>query len=330
MIIAKSPLRVSFLGGGTDYPQYFKTPGKVGNVVGTTINQFVYVAILNQPKFEEFKFRFNWRISEGTNEIHEISHPVVKAVLKYLKNTSPLNISTMADLPGRSGLGSSSAFTNALLASLLTKMEKKTPSALRLAEMAIEVERNILKEAGGYQDQYHSAIGGLKHYTFSSAGTDSIDLSRKNRFVSDFLSNSMVLIATGDSRFSAKHALKTIENIKFMEKKLDEMSQIARDVSSAFEDSEISNIYSNLCEGINASWRLKMDVSKHNSQTVDELIEFGLSKGADAAKLCGAGGSGFALFLVNPERRNHFIGHFKEADVVIPEICENGTEVKII
>ena len=170
MLIAKSPLRISFLGGGSDFPSYFQNSSIGGSVLGTSIARYVYVMIENQPLFEEVKFRVTYRKTDAAQDLESIKHPSVRESLKLRSWTSPLNIATMADLPGRSGLGSSSAFTVALNIAL-DKMQNRdlalsSKYLYDLAHRAIMIERIKLNEHGGYQDQFHSVFGGLRRYDF--------------------------------------------------------------------------------------------------------------------------------------------------------------------
>ena len=332
MIVSRSPMRISFLGGTTDYPEYFNNSRIPGRVLGTTIDKYVYVAALNQPSFEKVKYRFSWRFTESVGDVQEISHPVLKRLLEKRNWTSPLNISTMASLPGRSGMGSSSAFTVSLI-SVLNSLEgnlKLTPD--ELAREAIEIERFDLQEAGGWQDQYHAAIGGFRMYEFQKSGVTYTEEINPHKF-QEYLSNSLVLIATGGGRDSKIHALRTSLNIQDlkMKKYLDLLSELTKNTYDAvvFSSSAASAIDS-LVQGMIEGWELKKKISQHQSDEVDQLLDYGFMKGARAGKLCGAGSSGFAVFIVDPERIEDFTQNFPKECIIRASISATGQEISYL
>lgn len=324
-------MRLSFLGGTSDYPEYFYDSDRPGAVLGTAINQYVYVSILAQPLFEKIKFRFSWRFTESVSDFEEISHPVLRKALEIHDWAVPLNIGTMASLPGRSGMGSSSAFTVALLGSLQKFRGGDTPSK-ELAHQAIQLERIELGESGGWQDQFHSAIGGFRLYQFAK---DKVDYSEQIGTIEfrNLLSNSLVLVATGGGRDSTIHASRTKSNIlsgsqlKSIDKLSDLTREIAADINGSRNPEEAIKI---LSQGLNEGWHLKKKISGHSELEIDELLEFGLSHGALGAKLCGAGGSGFAAFIVPPEVIEKFIGNFDSKSIVRVELNDRGYESWVI
>lgn len=321
-------MRLSFLGGTSDYPEYFTSSDRPGAVLGTAINQYVYVSILAQPLFEKIKFRFSWRFTESVSDFEEISHPVLRKVLEMHDWEVPLNIGTMASLPGRSGMGSSSAFTVALLGSLQKFQSGLSIPPQELAQQAIQLERIELGESGGWQDQFHSAIGGFRLYQFSK---DNVDYSEQIGTTSfrTLLSKSLVLVATGGGRDSTIHASRTKTNIlsgsqlKSIDKLGDLTRNITYEINRALDPVEAVKI---LSQGLNEGWHLKKKISGHSETQIDELLEFGLSHGALGAKLCGAGGSGFAAFIVLPEVMQKFIGNFDSKSIVRVELNDRGYE----
>ena len=329
MIISRSPMRISFLGGTTDYPEYFNNSSIPGRVLGTTLDKYVYVTALRQPSFEEVKYRFSWRVTESVSTVHEISHPVVRKLLEKKNWNTPLNISTMASLPGRSGMGSSSAFTVSLI-SVINSLEGSVKlTSDELAREAIEIERFDLQEAGGWQDQYHAAIGGFRLYEFRQSGVTYSEELNPHEF-QEHLSKSMVLIATGNQRDSKIHALRTSENIQNLQTKkyLDRLSELTKNtydeiVSSCSTESAIDALIQGMIDG----WELKKKISRHRMGEVDQLLDFGFMKGARAGKLCGAGSSGFAAFIVDPERIEDFIQNFPGESVIRASISTTGQEI---
>jgi len=328
LTIARAPLRISFVGGGTDYPEFFEYSQSAGCVVGASINQYVYVSCLNQPPFEEVKFRFTYRKTEAVQKISEITHPVLRTVLEQRDWDKPLNLATMASLPGRSGLGSSSAFTVAMVL-LMNKLQNRSQNPLEVAMEAIGIERDTLKEAGGYQDQLHSSIGGFRMYQFRPTG---ITVSEQIGYpeVMSELSNSVVLVATGKGRNSsdfARHAARRMGNARTLE--LGELlSNLAKETYKQLLTQSDSNLMlSVLASAMNEGWELKKRISGHNSGEVDDLIKKGMQHGAISGKLCGAGGSGFALFLVPVEQLPGFKKHFNHDDLIFPKLTSEGASI---
>jgi D-glycero-alpha-D-manno-heptose-7-phosphate kinase len=317
VILIKAPLRISFIGGGSDFKNHFELNEKGGCIVGSSIDKYVYLAALPQPPFEEHRFRFTYRITEAVKEVDKIQHPVVRETLKFFKYSNPLNIATMADLPGRSGLGSSSAFTTAFV-QLMSHITNQELGKADIAKLAILIERDILCEAGGMQDQYHSAVGGLREYQFKQAAVTYSEIIPDEVF-HNLLSDQLFLIATGDFRDSTKFAQLTESSIKegVASDALEKITQAAKDLSVALMNAKDAHEKIGLVgEAINFGWAQKLRVSKPKDKSVEELLAHGMSKGATASKLCGAGGSGFGLFLVAPENQSKFIQSFPERDIV--------------
>jgi D-glycero-alpha-D-manno-heptose-7-phosphate kinase len=325
-------MRLSFLGGTTDYPEYFHNSSIPGRVLGTTLDKYVYVTVLNQPSFEKVKYRFSWRVTESVSDVHEISHPVLRKLLEKKNWASPLNISTMASLPGRSGMGSSSAFTVSLI-SVINSLEGSVKlTADELAREAIEIERFDLQEAGGWQDQYHAAIGGFRLYEFRQSGVTYTDEINPHRF-QEHLSKSLVLIATGEGRDSKIHAQRTSKNIQNsqMNKYLDRLSELTKNTyDEIISSSSAASAIDALTQGMVEGWELKKKISQHQYGEVDQLLDYGFMKGARAGKLCGAGSSGFAAFIVDPERIENFIQNFPKESIIRVSISTTGQQITYI
>ena len=324
MIFSKAPLRVSFLGGGTDTKEFIESH-TYGCVLGTTIDRFVYVFVDDQPSFEQSKFKFAYRKVEEVNLPRQFKHPIVREMLVDLKISDPLNIATMANLPGRSGLGSSSAFTVALYSALLKRVGMVKEPEL-IAEYAIRCERILAQESGGFQDQYHSAVGGFRFYRF---GQDGIKYSPHliGEKVAEFMNQSMVLVATlgrRDSSFHSEALKKSLQRRELTASAL-EMRDICNDISARIEKlSNPEKILALLIEGTNEGWFRKQRQISNIDSEVEQIIKIGMNKGAQAAKLCGAGGSGFVLFLCDPERANEVRKAFAQTQVVVPKIVDYG------
>lgn len=324
MILSKAPLRVSFLGGGTDNQEFIENHS-YGCILGTTIDRFVYVFVDDQPSFEQSKYKFAYRKVEEVNFPSQFKHPIVREMLVDLDIREPLNIATMANLPGRSGLGSSSAFTVALYSALLSRVRlQKTPDLI--AEYAIHCERVLAQESGGLQDQYHAAVGGFRFYRFGQEG-----IQYSHHLISDeiayFMNQSMVLVATlgrRNSSFHAKALGQRLQNKEFTSQAV-EMRDLCIDISTRIENARnAEEVLALLIEGTNEGWVRKQRQILAIDAEVNEIIKTGMNNGAQAAKLCGAGGAGFVLFLCDPERANAVRKAFPQTQVVVPKIVRNG------
>jgi D-glycero-alpha-D-manno-heptose-7-phosphate kinase len=307
MIVVRAPLRVSFIGGGSDFPQFFNR--EPGYVLGTAINLFVYTAIVKHSNLADNKFKVSYRIIESVDKVDEIKHPLVRsALLEYGFENVGLHISTLADVPASTGLGSSSAFAVSLIKALsIYKNMEMTPKTLALA--AIRLEREILQESGGWQDQCHSSFGGMNLFQFSNNDFSVSRSFQNSRFI-DFLNQKMILVSFGKSRNSYFYANKTQSNLMGKDGKMyaREIADLAKDVSDSIVKSPNStSAYNSLVDGINLGWKLKRTLHDIDMPELELLIQKGFQNGARAAKLCGAGGSGFILFLLDNQTKEDFI-----------------------
>ena len=310
MITTKTPLRVSFVGGGTDYPAFFNQTD--GCVVGCTVDLNVYVTILQLPIFARERFRFTYRKTESVDSIAEMEHPVTRELLKYLTWNTPLNIATMADVPGSSGLGSSSAFSVGLALALKRFESIHDVDPTYLAKTAVHIEREILKEPGGLQDQYHAAFGGFRSYNFSPSGVTAGEKFLDQEHL-DLLSKYFTLVSIGQSRDSASFAevtSKASTTDKIQE--LVALRDLSRNLSSLLSTSQqVSEIALRLFDAIEEGWKIKKKFHDSIAPTkVLDAINAGKRAGAVTAKLCGAGSSGFLLFGHEPAAQTDVINAF--------------------
>ena len=325
LLISKAPMRLSFLGGGTDFERYFNGAEKTGRVFGASINKYVYVMATEQPSFEPYPLKFTYSKTETASNPLEVSHPVVRAVMNKQNWKEPINLATMASLPGRSGMGSSSAFTVALI-NVLASYQNTTLDARTLAEKAIDIERRVLGESGGVQDQYHAAVGGLRLYEFAK-GTTSFTAEVGNQDFRTLLSDSLFIVPIGTTRNSYEYASKTEERINLENylKLLDELSELTlstvREISSTQDPEKAIDV---LAVGMIEGWAKKLSISKPADSNSADLIEFGIRCGASAGKLCGAGGSGFAAFIVKPNLQSKFLRSFETDEVVKIGLTNSG------
>jgi D-glycero-alpha-D-manno-heptose-7-phosphate kinase len=298
MIIARSPLRISFFGGGTDFPEWYLKNS--GEVISTTIDKYTYVLLRKLPPFFKFKYRLRYFENEFINNIDEIKHPTIKAILKNIHDDkSGLDISHNSDLPAQSGLGSSSAFTVALVQAMIG-LNGKTINKYDLAEKSTQIEQNILGECVGSQDQFASSFGGFNSIKFNTNNRKIITPININQNRIKALLESSVLFFTGFSRTAS-----TIESdkLKHLEKnhyQLEEINSITQEAKKIlYSDSRNNKMISDLSLLLNETWQIKKRLSKKvTSDKIDEIFNVAKKNGALAGKLLGAGGGGFVLFLV--------------------------------
>ena len=326
MIMTRTPLRVSFVGGGSDYPGFFGN--QEGYVLGATVNLFVYTAVIAHSSLAEHKYKVTYRINESVDSISDIQHPLIRGALQELKWNDPgLHISTLADVPARTGLGSSSAFAVGLLNALHTfKGESLTP--FELAEAAINLERGVLREAGGWQDQIHSAIGGFNLIKFSGQKFQ-VEHKFLDASLNSALSDRMVLVSAGEPRDSTYHASQVADTLKTSsgDNIAKEMACLAKNAGSEIANSrDPEESIQSLAMAMRKGWDLKQRLGGNVSEGVSEIVSTGLRNGALAAKLCGAGGSGFILFITERPNDEGFLNLFPKSRVQKLRIHNKGSE----
>ncbi|OGW81901.1 MAG: kinase [Omnitrophica bacterium RIFCSPLOWO2_12_FULL_44_17] len=307
MIISKTPFRISFFGGGTDYPVWYENHG--GAVLSTTIDKYCYINVRYLPPFFEHRHRIVYSNIENVKHVYEIKHPVVRALLEYYKIDRGVEVHHDADLPARSGLGSSSAFTVGMINSLVA-LKGGIISRTKLAKEAIYIEREILKENVGSQDQISSASGGFNKIVFHTDHNFRVEpiTLRKERI--DELQNCLMLVFTGLSRYASEIAAEQIKNTNKKKKELAAMRQLVDHAVDMLNGKDPIMEFGKL---LHESWNLKRKISKRiSSPSIDNLYESVMKHGASGGKLLGAGGGGFMLFFVLPENRKKVKEALKE------------------
>jgi D-glycero-alpha-D-manno-heptose-7-phosphate kinase len=299
MIISRTPFRISLFGGGTDYPAWFREHG--GAVVGTAIDKYCYLTVRHLPPFFEHKARIVYSQIELVHDYAEVRHPAVRGVLTDKGITDGLEIHHDADLPARSGLGSSSSFTVGLLNALYA-LDGRMVGKRELGMEAIRIEQNVLKESVGCQDQLWAAFGGLNHIEFFPDGEFALSPIVLPPGRRDELRQSLMLFFTGFSRFSSDFAQDQLKNINQRKTQLRAMRGMVNSAIDILRDTRAP--IGELGELLHQSWMFKRELadSVSNSQ-IDEIYEAGRAAGAIGGKLLGAGGGGFMVFIVEPERR---------------------------
>lgn len=298
MIISKTPIRISFFGGGTDYPDYFKKFG--GAALSTTIDKYIYVTVKKMEGISEFKYKINYSKLEACNEIEEIKHPVVRACLNFLNINDSIEIHVISDLPARSGTGSSSSFTVGLL-NALYGLKGQMISKERLAKEAIYIEQVVLDERVGVQDQLAAAYGSLNFFELrqdSSFGINRliIDLERKKE-----LENNLLMFYTGVSRYAHEILEEQISNTKKdkITVDLNKIKKMASDGVEILTGDKSLDAFGLL---LDEAWNTKKALSTAiTTNFLDDIYIRAKSSGALGGKLLGAGGGGFFIFYVNKE-----------------------------
>ncbi len=297
MIISRAPYRVSFFGGGTDFKEWYSEHGS--SIISTSIDKYCSVIGRKLPKFFDFENRVVWSKIEQVSDVNEIAHPTLKAALNYY-NKSGFEFIHTGDMPARSGLGSSSSFSVALL-NLLAALDGNKKSATELANQAIFLERQLMSEPGGIQDQIAASYGGLNKISIGKDGTfivKPVQITSKNLKI---FNNSLMLFFTGITRSSMHLSSQQRENINSNEKILEETEKLTRTAIDAFENNfSIEKIGELLCHG----WELKCASNKNiTSSFLNEIYSKAMIGGALGGKLLGSGGGGFFVFVVPEDKK---------------------------
>lgn len=297
MIISRTPFRVSFFGGGTDYPAFYEENG--GAVLSTSINKYCYVICRYLPPFFDYKYAIRYRKREETKSISEIQHPSVRECLNFLNFDRGVEIQHNADLPAMSGLGSSSAFTVGLLNALYALKGKMTTKR-QLALDATHVEQDRIKESVGSQDQTIAAFGGLNKIEFGGPRKImvypiTIDQDKLNSLQDHFM-----LFFTGFPRNAADIAAEQVRKTPEKQKELKAMMEMVDEALSILNGSQ--DRLMDFGKLLHETWKIKRSLTQHiTNPFIDEVYEAAMESGALGGKLLGAGGGGFMLFFVKPE-----------------------------
>jgi len=321
MIISRTPFRVSFFGGGTDYPKWFEK--NRGAVLGTTINKYCYISCRYLPPFFEHRSRIIYSKMEHVQKTNDIEHPSVREVLKFLKVKEGVEIHHDGDLPARTGLGSSSSFTVGMLNTLYA-LKGQMPTKEQLAKEAIFIEQKKCKENVGCQDQVFASYGGFNFIEFSGHDqfyVQNVALANKKL---ERLQSYLMLYFTGFSRLASQIAGHQIKNIPKKKKELSAMQQM---VPQGLELLKGKNLIK-FGQLLDESWKLKKSLSnKITTSAIDNIYNTAKRAGMVGGKLLGAGGGGFILLFVPPERQSKVKEKLKKL-LLVPFKFENlGSQV---
>jgi D-glycero-alpha-D-manno-heptose-7-phosphate kinase len=297
-------------------------------VLGFTIDKYIYISALQLTAFVDYRNRLTYSRLEVGNDIADIQHPVVRAVLTREQFSSPMDYSIQADLPANAGLGSSSAFTVGFL-SLITSLKGVSRTKLELAEDAIDIEQNVLKERVGIQDQLHAAFGGLNHFTFEGDrfGMNPVHVSGADL---DRLADWLVLVYTGVKRHASEVLMAQVANTveQKVDAELEAMVALVDEGHRVLETVHGDDLPVELARLLDESWQLKKRLSPNvSSPEIDDLYDRCRRAGALAGKLCGAGSGGFLLMVVPPDRRAALCDEFGADRCIDFRIEQSGSVV---
>lgn len=322
MIITKTPFRMSFFGGGTDMENFFREYG--GAVLSTTFDKYCYVTVRHLPRFFDWSTHLTYSKQEYVTDTDEINHPAIRNAMKML-DMHEIRLLYEADLPARSGLGTSSSFAVGMLNAFYA-LKGKYADKKKLADEAIYLERELCQEAGGWQDQIAASFGGMNRIEFNKDGSYEvrpiiIHPDRKKQ-----LNNNLLMFFTGFTRFSSE--MQKVNVLGYAEKiqQLQQMYDLVGDAEKVLEDN-----YSDLDDFgrlLDKTWRLKRQTGGAiTTDSIDGLYEKGISARALGGKLLGAGGGGFLIFYVQPENKETVMKAMKDLLYVPFAFEDGGTQV---
>lgn len=320
MIITRTPFRMSFFGGGTDFPDFYKKYG--GAVISTTFDKYCYVTVRHLPRFFDYSSELVYSRTERIKNVDDIEHPAIREAMKYL-DMHELRVAYDADLPARSGLGTSSSFAVGLLNSFYA-LKGKYADKKKLADDAIYLERVLCKENGGVQDQIAAAFGGLNRIDFDTQGyrVSPVIISPERK---KLLDNNLMLFFTGFSRFSSDIQSATQEALKNKTAQLLEILDLVETAEHIFTGKGDLNEFGRL---LDHTWKLKRGITKRiSTDSIDGLYESAVRAGAVGGKLLGAGGGGFLLFYVEPDKQSRVLKAMEQLLYVPFEFENGGTRV---
>lgn len=296
MIITQTPFRMSFFGGGTDFPGFYKEHG--GAVISTTFDKYCYVNVRHLPRFFDYSTELSYSKTERVTRIEDIEHPAIREAMKML-DMHEIRLTYEADLPARSGLGTSSSFAVGMLNAFYA-LKGKYADKRKLADDAIYLERVLCNESGGVQDQIAASFGGFNRINFDANGytVDPVIISPERK---EHLNRNLMLFFTGFSRFSSDIQVEATKNLKSKEAQLLEMLSLVDDAEQVLTSKSDLNEFGRL---LDYTWKLKRGItSKVSTDSIDAVYEKAMAAGATGGKLLGAGGGGFLLFYVEPDKQ---------------------------
>ena len=321
MIITQTPFRMSFFGGGTDFSGFYNEHG--GAVLSTTFDKYAYVTVRHLPPFFDYRTHLTYSKEEKVNSIEEIKHPAIRNAMQWL-DMHKIRMTYEADLPARSGLGTSSSFAVGMLEAFYA-LKGKYADKRKLADDAIYLERTLCAEAGGIQDQIAASFGGFNRIDFSRDGY-TVRPVIMNRERKEELNSQLMLFFTGFSRFSSDIQKGTEKSMKDKTSQLIEMYHLVDEAEKILTDKDISlNDFGKL---LDYTWKLKRGISGGiSTDSIDEQYAKAMNAGALGGKLLGAGGGGFLLFYVPLEKQADVKNALKDQMYVPFKFENDGTKI---
>ena len=327
MIISKTPYRISFFGGGSDYPDWYLLNG--GKVITSTIDKHIYISCRTLPRYFRHKHRICYSKTELIKDEKKIKHPAIKSVFELFKNqiqNEGLEIHYDGDFPSRSGAGSSSAFVVGLINTISNHYNKKL-SKKELADQSIYLEQKVLKETVGSQDQIAASYGGLNEIIFKKNGNYIVKPLLTNKKELKSLERNLILVFTGVRKNlkTANHIAKTyVSKLIYEKKSIKEIMKHADIAKKLIKEKKFDDFGLLL----NETWKFKRKLSSSvTTEKLDYVYELGIKNGALGGKLLGAGGAGFFLFYLPNNKRSHFYKVFKNFTCIKFKFEEDGSKI---
>ena len=321
IVISRTPLRVSFVGGGTDMPYFYNKFS--GATISCAINKYIYVTAKYHNNFQE-KYRLNYSITENVKSLDKIKNLRIREVIKKLKITKPLYINTFADIPTNSGLGSSSSFTVGLI-NALSKLQNKNLSKKKIAEMAYEIEARITNNSLGKQDHYIASFGGIKHiqYKKNRIKISSIILDQKKI---KYLFNSFLLVWTGKNRLAVNVLKDQKKNVKKNYVNLNLLNNFTKDFLNKIKNKKLN--IKKMGKIVSETWNLKKNFSKLvTSNAINRIYNEIINKLSYGGKLLGAGNGGFILIMFDLKKKKNIIKSLKKYQYITVDLEKKGTVI---
>lgn len=321
MIITKTPFRMSFFGGGTDMPSFFKENG--GAVLSTTFDKYCYVNVRHLPRFFNYSTELSYSKMERVTSVRDIEHPAIRNAMEFL-DMHELRLTYEADLPARSGLGTSSSFAVGMLNAFYA-LKGKYADKKKLADEAIYLERELCHEVGGWQDQIAASFGGFNRINFNADGYEVLPIiispERKKQ-----LNQNLMMFFTGFTRFSSDVQKANLSSKKDKTNQLKEMLSLVDEAESVLTDK--NRDLDDFGRLLDHTWKLKRQTGSYiSTNNIDELYDRGIKAGALGGKLLGAGGGGFLVFYVQPENHKAVMEAMKELLYIPFEFEDGGTRI---
>jgi D-glycero-alpha-D-manno-heptose-7-phosphate kinase len=318
MIIARTPYRISFFGGGTDYPAWYLEHG--GAVLATSIDKYCYLTCRHLPPFFEHRIRVVYSKIENCHGIDDVQHPAVREILRFLRFDRGVEIHHDGDLPARSGIGSSSAFCVGLLHALYA-LQGRMPSKAQLASESIRIEQELMRESVGSQDQVTAAYGGFNQVLFQQNGEISVRPVTISPQRMHALNDHMLLFFTGIKRTSSDVAQSYLKRMDANKRHLRIMKDLVDEAIGVLQSERDLRAFGEL---LHESWLAKRSLSAEVSTSeIDDIYQAALASGALGGKLLGAGGGGFLLLFASPDRHAELREKFENL-IHVPFRFESG------